>query len=75
MIHITVPAIRVFGGTYIKMSQFTNELKEFGIRLGEDGYPTAVIERAVIRMEALENEVVRLTQELAIDKCAILSNN
>ena len=57
------------------MSQFTEELKEFAVRLSGDGYPTAVVERAVIRMEALENEVVRLTQELAIDRVASLSNN
>lgn len=61
------------------MSQFTKELEEFASRLNQDGYPTALVERAAERMVALENEVVRLTQELAtcknLEKVAQLSNN
>lgn len=61
------------------MSQFTKELEEFAVRLGKDGYPTALIERAAERMTALEDEIVRLTQELAIsknlEKIAELGNN
>lgn len=40
------------------MSQFTKELKEFAIRLGKDGYPVALIERAAARMEAMEDYIV-----------------
>jgi len=70
----TTPTIadvtKVYGGTFIKgskMSQFTKDLEEFAVRLGKDGYPTALIERAAERMLALENEVVRLTQEKIIN--------
>ncbi len=45
------------------MSQFTDELKEFADRLGEDGYPTAIVERAAARMEAMEKEIIRLSTE------------
>ena len=44
------------------MSQFTEELREFAQRLAEDGYPTALVERAAERQEAMEAEIVRLTQ-------------
>ena len=59
------------------MSQFTKELEEFAVRLGKDGYPTALIERAAERMTALEDEIVRLTYELEteIEKVVELSNN
>lgn len=46
------------------MSTFTDELHNFAERLGEDGYPTALIERAAERMLAMEAEIVRLTKEL-----------
>jgi len=59
------------------VSQFTKELEEFAVRLGKDGYPTALIERAAERMTALEDEIVRLTYELEteIEKVVELSNN
>ena len=57
------------------MSQFTDELQAFVERLAKDGYPTAVAERAVIRMEALENEIVRLNEELSIECTCVRSNN
>ena len=46
------------------MSQFTEELKAFAIRLERDGYPTALIERAAARMEAMEAELVRIHKTL-----------
>jgi len=57
------------------MSQYTDELKEFAARLAEDGYPTYIVERAAIRMEALEYEIVRLTEQLELRNVAKLSNN
>ena len=39
-------------------SVFVRELEEFGIRLKEDGYPTAIVERAAERMEQLEDLVI-----------------
>lgn len=41
------------------MSQFTDELDALAKRLGDDGYPTALIERASERMQAMEEEIVR----------------
>ena len=49
-------------------SVFVKELEELAVRLGEDGYPTALIERAAERMQQLEEEVVRLHIELSIEK-------
>jgi len=59
------------------MSQFTKDLEEFAVRLGKDGYPTALIERAAERMVALEVEIVRLTQELEEEVALVaeISNN
>lgn len=45
------------------MSQFTDELEEFGKRLAKDGYPTALIERAAERMKDMEKEIIRLYEE------------
>jgi hypothetical protein len=57
------------------MSQFTKDLEAFALRLKKDGYPTALIERAAERMEDMENEIVRLNRELAVQGVAELSNN
>lgn len=46
------------------MSAFTDELDALAKRLEEDGYPTALIERASQRMQAMEEEIIRLTKEL-----------
>ena len=46
------------------MSQITDELEAFAKRLGEDGFPTALIERAAIRMKAMEDEIVRQHDEI-----------
>lgn len=46
------------------MSHFTDQLDELAKRLAEDGYPTALIERASERMQAMEAEIVRLTKQL-----------
>ena len=45
-------------------SQFVIQLEEFAIRLKEDGYPTAIVERAAERMDQLEKEVIRLHEHL-----------
>lgn len=45
------------------MSQFTEQLEAFALRLKKDGYPTALVERAAERMVAMEEEIVRLTSE------------
>lgn len=45
------------------MSHFTDQLRDFVDRLAKDGYPTAVVERAADRMDALEKEVIRLTKK------------
>jgi hypothetical protein len=42
------------------MSQFTEDLKQFAIRLAKDGYPTALVERAAERMEAMEDYIVNM---------------
>ena len=46
------------------MSEFTKELTALAERLGKDGYPTALIERAASRTEAMEAEIVRLAKML-----------
>lgn len=56
-------------------SVFVRELEEFAIRLKEDGYPTAIVERAAERMDQLEKEVLRLHKEAELDRIAELSNN
>ena len=40
-------------------SGIVKELEEFAVRLGKDGYPTALIEKAAKRMKLLEEEIVR----------------
>ena len=50
------------------MSHFTQELREFALRLKADGYPTALVERAAERQEAMEAEIVRLNEELYDDR-------
>ena len=45
-------------------SQFVKQLEELAVRLKEDGYPPALIERAAERMEQLEKEVIRLNEHL-----------
>lgn len=47
-----------------KRSQFVRELEEFAKRLGEDGYPNAVVERAAERTDAMEQEIIRINKEL-----------
>ena len=46
------------------MSEFTKDLEAFGKRLGADGYPTALIERAVERMEEMEEIIVEMNSEI-----------
>ena len=45
------------------MSAFTKELDEFAERLLEGGYPPALVERASQRMQAMEDEILRLSCE------------
>lgn len=46
------------------MSAIITELREFAERLGKDGYPPALIERAADRMEAMEFLIVTMREEL-----------
>ena len=55
------------------MKKFTDELRDFGKRLGEDGYPTALIERAAKRMDdmealLIEHQAIEAELERAFDK-------
>ena len=47
------------------MSEVTGRLQAFGTRLAEDGYPSALVEQAVTRMDAMENEIVRQAKRIA----------
>lgn len=44
------------------MSQITQELREFTVRLGKEGYPTALLERVAARMDAMEEFIVEVTR-------------
>jgi hypothetical protein len=46
------------------MSLITDELDALVIRFKEDGFPTALIERASIRMKDMEAEIVRQHGEI-----------
>jgi hypothetical protein len=46
------------------MSLITDELDALVVRFKEDGFPTALIERASIRMKAMEAEIVRQHGEI-----------
>ena len=56
-------------------SQFVKELEEFAARLKKDGYPTAIVERAAVRMKQLEDLCLEYHREAEIDKIAKRSNN
>lgn len=49
------------------MSRIIDDLNALAERLGKDGYPTAVIERAATRMAQLETYVVETHRELYPD--------
>ncbi len=46
------------------MSQIIENLKSFAIRIGKDGYPTALIEQTAERMKFMEDEIVRQAQRI-----------
>ncbi len=53
------------------MSEFTGRLQAFGQRLAEDGYPPALIEQAVTRMDAMENVIVEQNKHISGFKTVI----
>ena len=48
----------------VKSSKFTLELEALAKRLGEDGYPNALIERAAERNQALEETMIEFNKQI-----------